>query len=121
MAETEKAMLTQNLKDSQYAVEKSQAELQSFIARIVQLGAHVQSLQHIHSKLPEKQNDETTLDKLNLVNDKLFLPINNEMLIISYTTLYLLFKIIRFIGCHPISPMEYNVSSGNTTTSKGLG
>ncbi|XP_011505234.1 PREDICTED: protein bicaudal D isoform X2 [Ceratosolen solmsi marchali] len=66
MAETEKAMLTQNLKESQCAVEKSQTELQSFIARIVQLAAHVQSLQHIHSKLPKKQNDETTLDKLNL-------------------------------------------------------
>ncbi|XP_031786465.1 protein bicaudal D isoform X2 [Nasonia vitripennis] len=66
MAETEKAVLTQNLKESQCAVDKSQAELQSFIARIVQLAAHVQSLQHIHSKLPEKQSDETTLDKLNL-------------------------------------------------------
>lgn len=67
LAENEKALLTQNLKDSQYAVEKSQGELQSFIARIVQLAAHVQSLQHIHSKLPEKQGDDTTIDKLNLV------------------------------------------------------
>ncbi|XP_058795599.1 protein bicaudal D-like isoform X2 [Phymastichus coffea] len=66
LAENEKAVLTQNLKDSQFVVEKSQGELQSFIARIVQLAAHVQSLQHIHSKLPEKQGDDTTLDKLNL-------------------------------------------------------
>ncbi|KAJ8684259.1 hypothetical protein QAD02_020051 [Eretmocerus hayati] len=66
VAETDKAMLTQNLKESQSAVEKSQAELQSFIARIVQLAAHVQSLQHIHSKIPEKQAEETTIDKLNL-------------------------------------------------------
>ncbi|XP_011641442.1 protein bicaudal D isoform X1 [Pogonomyrmex barbatus] len=65
LAETEKAHLTQNLRESQYAVEKSQAELQSFVARIVQLAAHVQSLHHLHSKLPEKQNEETTLDKLN--------------------------------------------------------
>ncbi|XP_072764739.1 protein bicaudal D isoform X3 [Anoplolepis gracilipes] len=65
LAETEKAHLTQNLRESQYAVEKSQAELQSFVARIVQLAAHVQSLHHLHSKLPEKQNEEATLDKLN--------------------------------------------------------
>ena len=66
VAETEKLLLTQNLKESQHAVEKSQAELQSFIARIIQLAAHVQSLQHIHSKLPEQQG-EANLDKLNLV------------------------------------------------------
>ncbi|XP_071566360.1 protein bicaudal D isoform X3 [Temnothorax nylanderi] len=65
LAETEKAHLTQNLRESQYAVEKSQAELQSFVARIVQLAAHVQSLHHLHSKLPDKQSEETTLDKLN--------------------------------------------------------
>ncbi|XP_076621006.1 microtubule-associated protein Bicaudal D isoform X1 [Colletes latitarsis] len=65
LAESEKAHLTQNLRESQYAVEKSQNELQSFVARIVQLAAHVQSLHHLHSKLPEKQTDETTLDKLN--------------------------------------------------------
>ncbi|XP_034184340.1 microtubule-associated protein Bicaudal D isoform X2 [Osmia lignaria lignaria] len=65
LAESEKAHLTQNLRESQYAVEKSQNELQSFVARIVQLAAHVQSLHHLHSKLPEKQTEETTLDKLN--------------------------------------------------------
>ena len=68
LAETEKALLTQNLRESQYAVEKSQGELQSFVARIVQLAAHVQSLHHLHSKLPEKQSDETALDKLNQVS-----------------------------------------------------
>ncbi|XP_076396018.1 microtubule-associated protein Bicaudal D isoform X1 [Megachile rotundata] len=65
LAESEKAHLTQNLRESQYAVEKSQNEVQSFVARIVQLAAHVQSLHHLHSKLPEKQTEETTLDKLN--------------------------------------------------------
>ncbi|XP_066601856.1 protein bicaudal D isoform X2 [Prorops nasuta] len=65
MAETEKAHLTQNLRESQYTVEKSQGELQAFIARIVQLAAHVQSLHHLHSKLPEQQTEEATLDKLN--------------------------------------------------------
>lgn len=83
MAETEKATLTQNLKDSQSAVEKSQTELQSFIARIVQLAAHVQSLQHIHSKLPEKQNDEVTLDKLNLVKISFLQQIFNAAHIIN--------------------------------------
>jgi len=68
LAETEKAHLTQNLRESQYAVERSQAELQSFVARIVQLAAHVQSLQHLYSKLPDKQNEETTLDKLSQVH-----------------------------------------------------
>ncbi|XP_012274486.1 protein bicaudal D isoform X2 [Orussus abietinus] len=64
LAESEKALLTQNLRESQYAVEKSQGELQSFVARIVQLAAHVQSLHQLHSKLPEKQTEETALDKL---------------------------------------------------------
>ncbi|CAD6227443.1 GSCOCG00001127001-RA-CDS [Cotesia congregata] len=64
LAESEKSVLSQNLKDSQHAVEKSQGELQSFVARIVQLAARVQSLQHLHSKLPEKQTEETAIDKL---------------------------------------------------------
>lgn len=67
LAELEKTHLIQNLRESQYAVEKSQGELQSFVARIVQLAAHVQSLQHLHSKLPENQIEETTLEKLNQV------------------------------------------------------
>lgn len=64
IVENEKLILTQNLRDSQHVIEKSQGELQAFVARIVQLAAHVQSLQHIHSKLPDKQTDETALDKL---------------------------------------------------------
>ncbi|XP_043496662.1 protein bicaudal D isoform X1 [Polistes fuscatus] len=65
LAESEKVHLTQNLRESQYAVEKSQAELMTFIARIMQLTAHVQSLQHLHSKLPSKENEEVTMEKLN--------------------------------------------------------
>ncbi|XP_043663741.1 protein bicaudal D isoform X2 [Vespula pensylvanica] len=65
LAESEKVHLTQNLRESQYAVEKSQGELQTFIARIMQLTAHVQSLQHLHSKLPGKENEEVTMEKLN--------------------------------------------------------
>ncbi|KAF7996842.1 hypothetical protein HCN44_002488 [Aphidius gifuensis] len=64
IVENEKIILTQNLRDSQHVIEKSQGELQAFVARIVQLAAHVQSLQHLHSKLPDKQTDETALDKL---------------------------------------------------------
>ncbi|XP_046753335.1 protein bicaudal D isoform X1 [Diprion similis] len=63
-AESDKALLTQNLRESQAAVEKSQGELQSFVARIVHLAAHVQSLHHLHSKLPKTQNEETALDKM---------------------------------------------------------
>lgn len=69
-AETEKALLTQNLRESQAAVEKSQAELQSFVARIVHLAAHVQSLHHLHSKLPTTQNEEIALDKMTQVYNK---------------------------------------------------
>lgn len=72
LAETEKAHLMQNLRESQYAVEKSQGELQTFVTRIVQLAAHVQSLHHLHSKLPEKQSEETTLDKLNQVYSRVY-------------------------------------------------
>ncbi|XP_034947533.1 protein bicaudal D isoform X2 [Chelonus insularis] len=64
LAESEKAVLSQNLRDSQHTVEKSQGELQSFVAKIVQLAARVQSLQHLHSNLPEK-TDEIAIDKLN--------------------------------------------------------
>ncbi|XP_012253235.2 protein bicaudal D isoform X3 [Athalia rosae] len=63
-AESDKALLTQNLRESQAAVEKSQGELQSFVARIVHLAAHVQSLHHLHSKLPKTQSEEIALDKM---------------------------------------------------------
>lgn len=67
LAESEKTILSQNLRDSQHAVEKSQGELQSFVARIVQLAARVQALQHLHSNLPEEQTQDTALDKLTQV------------------------------------------------------
>ena len=46
-AESEKLLLTQNLRESQAVVERSQGELQAFMARLVQLAAHVDSLQHL--------------------------------------------------------------------------
>ncbi|KAL7296047.1 hypothetical protein TKK_0010601 [Trichogramma kaykai] len=64
-AEAEKLILSQNLKESQSSVDKSQAELETFTARIIQLDSHVKTLQHIYSKLPEQQKSNT-LDKLDL-------------------------------------------------------
>nr|CAD7432557.1 unnamed protein product [Timema monikensis] len=49
-AENDKLLLTQNLRDSQSSVERSQSELQVFMARILQLAAHVDSLQHLRQK-----------------------------------------------------------------------
>lgn len=68
-ADLEKLALTQNLKESQTQVEKSQKELQAFLAKIIQLGTHVDSLQTLKTKA---QNlgvypKDATLDKLSLV------------------------------------------------------
>jgi hypothetical protein len=49
-AEGEKLLLTQNLRESQAIVERSQGELQAFMARLVQLAAHVDSLHHLCQK-----------------------------------------------------------------------
>ncbi|CAH1164106.1 unnamed protein product [Phaedon cochleariae] len=45
--EKEKITLTQSLRENQGLVEKSQGELQVFIARLTQLAAHVDSLQYL--------------------------------------------------------------------------
>lgn len=45
--EKEKQSLVQNLRDNQSAVERSQSELQTFLARLAQLGAHVDSLRRL--------------------------------------------------------------------------
>lgn len=47
LLEKEKSTLTQNLRDNQNLVEKSQGELQVFLARLTQLAAHVDSLHHL--------------------------------------------------------------------------
>ncbi|KAF2892472.1 hypothetical protein ILUMI_13691 [Ignelater luminosus] len=52
--EKEKASLTQNLRDSQAVVERSQGELQVFLARLSQLAAHVDSLQHLSQNVDKK-------------------------------------------------------------------
>lgn len=53
-AESEKLLLTQNLRESQASVERSQGELQAFMARLVQLAAHVDSLQHLRQKADQQ-------------------------------------------------------------------
>uniref|UniRef100_A0A6P7G017 Protein bicaudal D n=1 Tax=Diabrotica virgifera virgifera TaxID=50390 RepID=A0A6P7G017_DIAVI len=45
--EKDKISLTQSLRENQGMVEKSQGELQVFVARLTQLAAHVDSLQHL--------------------------------------------------------------------------
>ncbi|KAK9685226.1 Microtubule-associated protein Bicaudal-D [Popillia japonica] len=47
LLEKEKSNLTQNLRDSQAIVERSQGELQVFLNRLALLGAHVDALQHL--------------------------------------------------------------------------
>lgn len=50
--EKEKHGLTQNLRDSQATVERSQTELQSFLSRLTLLAAHVDSLQVTRAHAP---------------------------------------------------------------------
>lgn len=53
-AESEKLLLNQNLHESQANVERSQVELQAFMARLVQFAAHVDSLQHLYQKADQQ-------------------------------------------------------------------
>lgn len=68
-AEKEKMLLTQNLRDSQTQIEKSQGELQLFMARLVQLAAHVDSLQYLRQKVDSavSPKHDKTLDKLSKI------------------------------------------------------
>lgn len=73
IAETEKNLLTQNLRDSQNQVEKNQNELQSFMGRLVQLSAHVESLQHLKTKIdkeigPNKENNQAIINLSKMVD-----------------------------------------------------
>ncbi|KAF7265372.1 microtubule-associated protein Bicaudal D [Rhynchophorus ferrugineus] len=61
--EKEKLSLTQTLRDNQNLVEKSQGELQVFVARLTQLAAHVDSLQHLshnYDKVLQKPSEEAS-------------------------------------------------------------
>lgn len=58
LLEKEKNSLTQNLRDSQAVVEKSQSELQVFLARLSQLASHVDSLQHLQQNVDRNISDK---------------------------------------------------------------
>lgn len=58
MLEKEKSALTQNLRENQATVERSQSELQVFISKLGQLGAHVDSLQYLHQNVDKSQRKE---------------------------------------------------------------
>jgi hypothetical protein len=62
-AESEKLLLSQNLRESQANVERSQVELQTFMARVVQLAARVDSLQHLYQKADQQfeENNQVCL------------------------------------------------------------
>lgn len=48
LLEKEKSALTQNLRENQASVERSQSELQVFVSRLAQLAAHVDSLHRFY-------------------------------------------------------------------------
>lgn len=66
--ESEKVSLTQNLKESQSVAERSQAELQSLMTKLVQLGARIQSLDHIRDQAAQKivAKNELSVEQLSL-------------------------------------------------------
>lgn len=61
--EKEKVTLQQNLRDNQCLIERSHGELQSFLARLSQLGAHVDSLQHLHQNVEKAELDAYVNEK----------------------------------------------------------
>lgn len=61
--EGEKMALTQTLRDSQSVAEKSQSKIQALIARLVQLRAHIDSLDHLRNRA-EYPNADESLEKL---------------------------------------------------------
>ncbi|KAK4884460.1 hypothetical protein RN001_000731 [Aquatica leii] len=70
--EKEKISLTQNLRDSQSLVERSQGELQVFLAKLSQLGAHVDSLQYLSQGIDKKMGNPAEQTSLMLQYQKWF-------------------------------------------------
>lgn len=68
-ADLEKSALTQSLKESQNQVERNQKELQAFLAKIIQLGTHVEALQTLKNKAQDLGSypSDATLDNLSLI------------------------------------------------------
>lgn len=59
--EKDKLLLTQNLRDSQAHVEKSQGELQVFLARLAQMAAHVDSLHRLQQNVDKNLSIPTEI------------------------------------------------------------
>ncbi|KAF5275225.1 hypothetical protein FQR65_LT04259 [Abscondita terminalis] len=70
--EKEKIALTQNLRDSQSLVERSQGELQVFLAKLSQFGAHVDSLQYLSQGIDKKLDGSVEQTGLMLQYQKWF-------------------------------------------------
>lgn len=68
--EAEKANLTTNLRDAQQNLDKSQNDLQNFLAKVTLLAAHVDSLHHLRKQI---ENDDHMKDvsKEKMVAEKL--------------------------------------------------
>jgi len=49
--ENEKSNLTTNLRDAQQTLDKSQNDLQNFMAKVTLLAAHVDSLHHLRKQI----------------------------------------------------------------------
>lgn len=71
MLEIEKSNLTTNLRDAQQNLDKSQNDLQNFMAKVTLLTAHVESLHHLKKQIEtEDQLKKIDLSKQKAVNEK---------------------------------------------------
>lgn len=75
--ESEKSHLTVNLRDAQVNLDKSQNELQNFMARLTLLVAHVDSLQHLKKQVENHDSIASAENKANQQVEKLNSVINH--------------------------------------------
>lgn len=72
LLENEKASLTTNLRDAQQNLDKSQNDLQNFMARVTLLAAHVESLHQLRRQIEsDDELKELTDNKQKIINEKL--------------------------------------------------
>lgn len=72
LLEGEKTNLTTNLRDAQQNLDKSQNDLQNFMAKVSLLAAHVDSLHHLRKQIEaEDKLKEIDLDKQKILGEKL--------------------------------------------------
>ncbi|KAL7045374.1 hypothetical protein ACKWTF_002218 [Chironomus riparius] len=72
MLENEKASLTTNLRDAQQSLDKSQNDLQNFMAKVSLLAAHVDSLYQLRRQIEaDDQMKEFDREKQKIMNEKL--------------------------------------------------